>query len=628
MISLNNGANTNNLDLTGITEFMGQSGNLTLYYNSIYLGGSVAAGATNSASFLRGGLSKATVKNNLFYNERSGGTGAHLALSSTNNTGWSSNNNAFIVGDTAKVAALGIINYDFANWKINAGSDANSISTSNTIEPSSALFVNANAGDLHINTSIYPQGYAIPLPGLTIDYDGNTRSTAGPTIGADEISCTVVLANLSAQTNVLCNGGSNGQATVTAVGGNGISYIWPSIGATTNTVTGLSAGVYSCIASNLCGNSATVVVTITQPAVLSASNVTTNVLCNGGSTGAINLTATGGTGAYTFDWGGGIIAEDRNGLAAGTYSVIVTDANGCSTTSSATVTQLTAISVTPASQTNVSCFGGSNGAATINTPTGGTGPYIYNWTPGNPTGDGTTSVTGLSAGTWTCNVTDANGCTATQNFTVTQPTAISVTAASQTNVSCNGGSNGAASINTPTGGAGGFTYNWTPGTPTGDGTTTVTGLTAGSWTCTVTDANGCTAAQTFTVTQPTAISVTPASQTNVSCNGGSNGAASINTPTGGAGGFTYNWTPGTPTGDGTTTVTGLTAGSWTCTVTDANGCTAAQSFTITEQIGLVLPTLPTVTDQCSVSLIAPVTNNACAGTTTGITTTVFPITTQ
>ena len=164
-----------------------------------------------------------------------------------------------------------------------------------------------------------------------------------------------------------------------------------------------------------------------------------------------------------------------------------------------------AISLTPSSQTNVSCFGGSNGAASISTPTGGAGGYTYNWTPGNPTGDGTASVTGLTAGTWICTVTDANSATATQSFTVTEPTAISVTPSSQTNVSCFGGSNGAASINTPTGGAGAYTYNWTPGNPTGDGTVSVTGLTAGTWTCTVTDANSCTATTSLTITEPSAV---------------------------------------------------------------------------------------------------------------------------
>ena len=405
-------------------------------------------------------------------------------------------------------------------------------------------------------------------------------------------------------TNVACNGATNGAINLTPSGGTpGYTFSWTS-GPTTEDRTGLAAGSYSVTITDANACTGVVNATVTQPTAVSGSTVVTNVACNGGTTGAINLTPSGGTSGYTFSWASGPTTEDRTGLAAGSYSVTITDANACTGVVNATVTQPTAISATPSSQTNVSCNGGSNGAAAINTPTGGAGGYTYNWTPGNPTGDGTVSVTGLSAGTWTCTVTDANACTASQSFTVTQPTAISVTPASQTNVSCNGGSNGAASINTPTGGAGGYTYNWTPGNPTGDGTVSVTGLSAGTWTCTVTDANACTASQSFTVTQPTAISVTPASQTNVSCNGGSNGAAAINTPTGGAGGYTYNWTPGTPTGDGTVSITGLSAGTWTCTVTDANACTASQSFTVTQ------PTAISVTP-------ASQTNVSCNGGSNG-----------
>jgi hypothetical protein len=406
-------------------------------------------------------------------------------------------------------------------------------------------------------------------------------------------------------TNVACFGGNTGAINLTPTGGTGpYTFNWAS-GPTTEDRTSLTAGTYSVTITDANACTGTVNVTVTQPtSAVSGSTVVTNVACFGGNTGAINLTPTGGVGPYTFSWVSGPTTEDRTGLTAGTYSVTITDANACTGTVNATVTQPTAISVTPASQTNVSCFGGSNGAASINTPTGGAGGYTYNWTPGTPTGDGTVSVTGLSAGTWTCTVTDANGCVASQNFTVTQPTAISVTPASQTNVSCFGGSNGAASINTPTGGAGGYTYNWTPGNPTGDGTISVTGLSATTYTCTVTDANGCVASQNFTVTQPTAISVTPASQTNVSCFGGSNGAASINTPTGGAGGYTYNWTPGTPTGDGTVSVTGLSATTYTCTVTDANGCVASQNFTVTQ------PTAISVTP-------ASQTNVSCFGGSNG-----------
>ena len=419
----------------------------------------------------------------------------------------------------------------------------------------------------------------------------------------------------SSQTNVSCNGDSNGAASInTPTGGaGGYTYNWTPgnpTGDGTVSVTGLTAGTWTCTVTDANSCTATQTFTITQPTVISVSALSqTNVSCNGGSNGAASInTPTGGSGGYTYNWTPGNPTGDGTvsvtGLTAGTWTCTVTDANSCTATQTFIITQPAGMTITPSSQTNVSCNGGSNGAASINTPTGGAGGYTYNWTPGNPTGDGTVSVTGLTAGTWTCTVTDANSCTATQTFTITQPTVISVSALSQTNVSCNGGSNGAASINTPTGGAGGYTYNWTPGNPTGDGTVSVTGLTAGTWTCTVTDANSCTATQTFTITQPTVILVSALSQTNVSCNGGSNGVASINTPTGGAGGYTYNWTPGNPTGDGTVSVTGLTAGTWTCTVTDANSCTATQTFTITQ------PTL------ISVSALSQ-TNVSCNGGSNG-----------
>jgi len=311
----------------------------------------------------------------------------------------------------------------------------------------------------------------------------------------------------------------------------------------------------------------------------------TNVSCNGGSNGAASVSASGGSG-LTYNWTPGNPTGDGTasvtGLTAGTWTCTVTNSCSNSGVATFTVTQPTTLTLTPSSQTNVACNGGSNGAASVNAASGGAGSYTYNWTPGNPTGDGTISVTGLTAGNWTCTVTDANSCTKAVTFTVTQPTTLTLTPSSQTNVACNGGSNGAASVNAASGGAGSYTYNWTPGNPTGDGTTSVTGLTAGNWTCTVTDANSCTKAVTFTVTQPTSLVLTVASQTNVTSYGGNNGAASVNAATGGAGSYTYNWTPGNPTGDGTTAVTGLTAGVWTCTVTDANSCTTSLTFTITQ----------------------------------------------
>ncbi len=230
-------------------------------------------------------------------------------------------------------------------------------------------------------------------------------------------------------------------------------------------------------------------------------------------------------------------------------------------------------------QTNITCNGSTNGTASISTA-GGVGTLTYNWTPGNPIGDGTASVTNLSAGSYNCTITDANGCTASQSITITQPTVLAATLSSQTNVSCFAGTNGAASI-LVSGGTTAYSYNWTPGNPTGDGTANVTGLTAGTWTCSITDANGCTASQTVTITQPNALVSTISSQTNVSCFAGTNGAASI-LVSGGTTAYSYNWTPGNPTGDGTANVTGLTAGTWTCSITDVNGCIASQTVTITQ----------------------------------------------
>jgi hypothetical protein len=153
---------------------------------------------------------------------------------------------------------------------------------------------------------------------------------------------------------------------------------------------------------------------------VSGTTVVTNVACNGGNTGAINLTPTGGTGPYTFLWNGGVTTEDRTGLTAGNYSVVITDANGCTGTVNATVTQAPALVASASSQTNVACNGGANGSATV-AVTGGTGSYTYSWAPAGGTA---ATATGLAAGTYTVTVTDANGCTATQSFTITQPAAV------------------------------------------------------------------------------------------------------------------------------------------------------------------------------------------------------------
>ncbi|MGM8363766.1 hypothetical protein ACSV4D_17780, partial [Flavobacterium sp. ARAG 55.4] len=286
----------------------------------------------------------------------------------------------------------------------------------------------------------------------------------------------------------------------------------------------------------------------TNPTV--SSNPPNRTICNGNNT-TFSITATGAT---VFQWqvntgsgftditNGGVYSNATTstlnitgataGMSGYQYRCVAKDGS-CSTNSNSGTLTVSSISTAIGVQSNVSCFGGSNGVAAV-TPTGGISPYTYSWSPSGGIGS---IATGLSAGTYTVTVTDNIGCIATRNYTITQPTALAASAVSQTNVACSGGATGAASVSV-SGGTSGYSYNWTPGNPTGDGTNSVTGLTAGTWTCTVTDANSCTTSVDFTITQPPALSLTASSQTNIACNGGSNGAASVNVATGGAGGYT------------------------------------------------------------------------------------------
>ncbi len=382
------------------------------------------------------------------------------------------------------------------------------------------------------------------------------------------------IASTGSQTNVSCFGGSNGTATVNASGGaGGYTYSWSPSGGTNATATGLAVGTYTVTITDANSCTATRQFTITQPTAIASTGSQTNVSCFGGTNGTATVNASGGAGGYTYSWSpaGGTNAT-ASGLAVGTYTVTITDANSCTATRDFTITQPTAIAST-GSQTNVSCFGGSNGTATVNA-SGGAGSYTYSW---SPSGGTNATATGLAANTYTVTITDANGCTATRQFTITQPTAINI-GTSQSNVSCFNGSNGTASANV-TGGAGGYTYDWTPGNPTGDGTSSVSGLTAGTWTVTVTDANGCTASNSVTITQPAQI-VANGTQTNVSCPGENDGTASVSV-TGGSGVYSYAWFP---SGGNNATATNLAAGSYICFIFDTNGCSASKSFNITEGI--------------------------------------------
>ncbi|UUF13557.1 MULTISPECIES: T9SS type A sorting domain-containing protein [Flavobacterium] len=409
-----------------------------------------------------------------------------------------------------------------------------------------------------------------------------------------------VLSATISQTDVSCNGGTNGTATVTATGGTApYTYSWSPSGGTAATATGLSAGTYTVTVTDANGCTTTQSVTITEPTILTASASQTDVSCNAGTNGTATVTATGGTAPYTYSWSpSGGTAATASGLSAGTYTATITDANGCITTQSVTITEPSALSVTT-SKTDVSCNGGANGSATVNV-TGGTPGYTYSWAPSGGTN---ATANGLSAGTYTATITDANGCTTTQSVTIAEPTILAATI-SKTDVSCNAGTNGTATV-TVTGGTGAYTYSWAP---FGGTAAIATGLNAGTYTVTVTDANACQTTQSIIITEPAILSAT-ASQTDVSCNGGTNGTATV-TPTGGTAPYTYSWSP---SGGTAATASGLAVGTYTATITDANGCTTTQSVTITEPT-ILAATSSKIDVSCNAGTNGTATVTAAGGT--------------
>ncbi|REK48474.1 MAG: T9SS C-terminal target domain-containing protein, partial [Bacteroidetes bacterium] len=317
---------------------------------------------------------------------------------------------------------------------------------------------------------------------------------------------------------------------------------------------------YSYLVTDANGCTATASATITQPSQLTLSaSVASNVSCFGGNDGAVTLTPSGGTAPHSYN------STATSGLTAGTYNYQVTDANGCTAIASASITQPSQLTLSASVTSNVSCNGGNNGAVTL-TASGGTPSYTYN----------STATSGLTAGTYSYQVTDANGCTATASANITQPSQIMISS-NVTHVTCNGRNDGVVVISA-TGGTGALT-----------GTGTFSNLAPSDYTYTVTDANQCSRSVLVTVLQPSVLSVT-ATHTNVLCNNAANGTAKANV-SGGTAPYTYLWSPVSTSNPTRTqeTVTGLSPGTYSVLVTDANGCTVnSNTVTVTQPTAMNL----------------------------------------
>ncbi|MDP1746828.1 MAG: SprB repeat-containing protein, partial [Bacteroidota bacterium] len=265
-------------------------------------------------------------------------------------------------------------------------------------------------------------------------------------------------------------------------------------------------------------------------------------------------------------------------LLSGTYTVTVTDGNGCTSTKEITVNDNASPVATIFSTTNVSCNAGSDGTATVSVS--GAGPFTFLWMPGSITDS---IATGLLPGTYTVTVTDTNLCQSepVTSPEITQPFPILITI-TQTNTTCFGDTDGTASA-IASSGTPGYAYLWLPGGTTG---TSITNLSANTYTIQVTDTNSCVQTLPVVITEPAQLTAAISSFADVNCNGGNDGTATT-TVSGGTISYTYNWMP---LGGNGPVGTGLSAGTYTISVTDFNNCVSMDSVTITQPSQALLAT--------------------------------------
>jgi gliding motility-associated-like protein len=289
-------------------------------------------------------------------------------------------------------------------------------------------------------------------------------------------------------------------------------------------------------------------------------DATCNV-CNGTAT----VTPNGGVPPYTYSWNTVPVqtTQTATGLCAGQYIVTVSDATGCATDmDTIQINTIGGVGVTSTSAP-VLCFGGNTGSATA-TSSGGAPPFTFSWST-TPVQTNATA-TGLSAGTYTVTITDSQGCTDTSIIIITQPTQVTAVTNLISDALCFGSADGSASV-TPGGGTGSYSYAWSS-IPM-QTTSTATGLAAGTYSVIVADANNCTATALVTINEPTAVT-TQIVFDPANC-GLQDGQSTVNA-SGGTGPYTYSWST-TPPQTGAT-ASGLSAGNYTVTVTDANGCSS------------------------------------------------------
>lgn len=448
-------------------------------------------------------------------------------------------------------------------------------------------------------SSNFASGDNFPVGTTTVIYDaedqsGNTASCSfDVTVQPTPVVVSVTSPVGTCGYNITCNGAADGTATANVSGGCApYTFAWSS-GQSTQTATGLDAGEHVVIVVDANGTLVSDTIELTQPEPLVTDSLTSptyiggaNISCAGMADGSININVLGGSDCqnYSYAWVGpdGFTSnsEDLSGLEAGTYSVTVTDVNGCTLVNGIEITEPAPIDLQAFPNTyngfNVTCFGEDNGAINLEV-SGGTAGYVYDWSNDDVEQD----IDSLTAGIYNVLVTDTNGCEATLSVDLTEPTQIAIVPTDTIPVSCNGALTGQFTVQA-SGGVPTYSYLWS----NGDMDPTLNGVGAGTYSVVATDQNGCQDSIQLEMLEPTAIDVVVLDVVDATCFGYDDGSATISA-SGGTPPFLYGWSP---TLQNTPTATDLSAGNHIYTVTDANGCMNSDTVVVSEPDQIILVT--------------------------------------
>ncbi len=415
------------------------------------------------------------------------------------------------------------------------------------------------------------------LPASTISVsvidNAGCSSSASATLIVPSNCCTFILgANI---TQPGCGATNGSIATTTANGSGNYSYAWSANAATGNSATAnnLSAAVYTLTVTDNgfanCFIDTSFTLTNPNAPVINAVN-TTNETCAGTSDGTASINASGGTGNLTYTWSANASTGNSNSainLTAGTYNFTVTDANNCKSTGNATVQSNVCCSLqTSGSSTTTTC-GQNNGSATVNIINAGTLPY--NYSINGAAAQASNIFSALASGSYSIVTTDNSGCKDTVTVTIAGSANSLAVTVNATDANCFGFSDGSASANA-SGGNLTYSYLWS----TGDATSAIQNLPAGSYSITVTDVTNCTATTSAIVNQPQAVALNIGNDT-VICNGNS---VLLDA---GSGFSSYSWN----NSDTSQTISTQLQGFYQVTVTDNNGCSATDGLNINTSSG-------------------------------------------